>query len=371
MSMKEVRFLLFVFIFFVSLTGSAISAEYVGSDTCFKCHPDQHNDFRVSGHPYKIQKVDTVKFWPLPLPKGYSWDDISYVIGGATKKARYMDKKGYIITAAKDGSDLKAQYNLADGSWSYYEKGKKKKYDCGPCHMTNFKKEGMQDGLEGIVGTWTFAGIQCEECHGAGGDHAMSADKTRIKVDKSAAACGKCHIRGSKDKIPAKGGFIEHHEQYNEMLAGPHKGLDCVTCHNPHKKAHISVKKDCASCHSKQAADYKGSVMEAVGVSCADCHMPKATKSAVNKSKLEGDVMTHTFKINVDPKAAMFYKEPKLDKDGKQVMDKDGKPEMNEFAKGFVTLDFACLNCHKNKDVKWAAKKAGKVHSYGRLKVKK
>jgi hypothetical protein len=57
----------------------------------------------------------------------------------------------------------------------------------------------------------------------------------------------------------------------------------------------------------------------------------------------------------------MFYQEPKLDKDGKQIM-KDGKPVMNEFAKGFVTLDFACLNCHKNKDMKWAAKMAKGIH---------
>ena len=35
-----------------------------------------------------------------------------------------------------------------------------------------------------------------------------------------------------------------------------------------------------------------------------------------------GDIRTHLFKINVDPKASMFYTEPKLDKDGKQVMDK-------------------------------------------------
>ena len=82
--------------------------------------------------------------------------------------------------------------------------------------------------------------------------------------------------------------------------------------------------------------------MEAVGVSCADCHMPKATKSAVNKSKLEADVMTHTFKINVDPKAEMFYKEPKLDKEGKQVMDKEGKPRWLNL-QGFCNLRF-CLS---------------------------
>lgn len=370
--MKEVRFLLFVFVFFVSFAGSAVSAEYVGSDVCFKCHPDQHNDFRVSGHPYKIQKVDTVKFWALPLPKGYTWDDISYVIGGATKKARYMDKKGYIITMTGPNRDKpgKNQYNIENGTWSDYHPGEKTKYDCGPCHMTNFKKEGMQDGLEGIVGTWTFAGIQCEECHGAGGDHAMMGDKSKIKVDRTSAACGKCHIRGAKEKIPAQKGFIQHHEQYNEMLAGPHKGLDCIICHNPHKKAQFSLKADCANCHAKQAADYKGIHME-VGVTCADCHMPKATKSATSKGKLEGDVMTHIFKINTDSKAEMFFKEPKLDKEGKQVMDKEDKPVMNEFAKGFVTLDFACLNCHKNKDIKWAAKKAMKIHSYSGMMKKK
>lgn len=227
----------------------ALAADYVGSDACFKCHLDQYIDFRVSGHPYKIQKAETAKFWQLPLPKGYTWDDISYVIGGAHKKSRYMDKKGYIITMTGPNRDIpgKNQYNTETGTWSDYEPGKKNlQYKCGPCHMTNYKAEGHQDGLEGIVGTWTFPGIQCEECHGPGGDHAKSGDKTKIKVDTSSAACGKCHIRGDKEKIPAGNGFIQHHEQYNEQLAGPHKDLSCVSCHNPHKKARFSIKhKDC------------------------------------------------------------------------------------------------------------------------------
>ena len=43
-------------------------------------------------------------------------------------------------------------------------------------------------------------------------------------------------------------------------------------------------------------------------------------------------------------------------------MGKDGKPAMDTFAKPFVTLDFVCLNCHKNKDMKWAAKMAKGIH---------
>lgn len=325
----------------------AMAADYVGSETCSRCHMDKYNDLRVSGHPYKLSKAEDAMKRPLPLPKGYSWDDISYVIGGEHKKSRYMDKQGYIITAAKDGSELKTQYNIEDGSWSFYHKGEKKKYDCGSCHTTGYNKEGHQDGLEGIVGKWAAPGIQCEACHGPGGAHAKNGDKSKVNVDRSSALCGKCHIRGSENKIPAKGGFIRHHEQYNEQMASPHKSLDCVVCHDPHKRAKFSIKTECGSCHTSQASAYKGSAMEQVGVQCMDCHMPMATKSATANGKTQGDVRTHVFKINTDADASMFYDEGK-------------------FASGFVTLDFACLNCHKNKDMIWAAKKAKGIHSYAK-----
>ncbi len=347
--MKRSLILIFALMFLLGFMATAYTAEYVGSEACFKCHPQEYNDFRVSGHPYKLSKAEDAMKRQLPLPPGYSWDDISYVIGGAYKKSRYIDKKGYIITAAKDGSDLKTQYNLETGTWSYYHKGQKKPYTCGKCHTTGFSKKGNQDGLEGMKGTWAFPGIQCEACHGPGSDHVKSGDKAKIKVDRSSAACGKCHIRGPKDKIPAKGGFIRHHEQYNELLASPHKSLNCVTCHNPHKKYKFSIKTKCESCHVSQAKAFKGSSMEAVGVKCVDCHMARATKSAVAYGKFSGDIRTHLFRINTDASAKMFYKEGK-----------------KSFSNDFITLEFACLNCHKNKDKAWASKMARGVHTAGK-----
>lgn len=330
-----------------------LGAEYVGSPACFKCHMQQYNEHKVSGHPYKLQKAEDARKWPLPLPEGYSWDDISYVIGGAYKKARYIDNKGYIITAAKDGSDLKTQYNLETGTWSYYHKGEKKPYDCGRCHTTGYKKEGHQDGKEGLIGTWAAPGIQCEACHGPGSAHVKIGDKSKIVVDRSSELCGQCHIRGTKDKIPAKKGYIRHHEQLNEILASPHKGVTCVSCHNPHKRAAFSIKTSCADCHSSQAQLFNGSMMQQVGVECVDCHMPRATKSAVASAKFEGDIRTHIFRISMDATENMFYQE-KL------------KGKKKTYAKGMVTLDFACLNCHKNKDLKWAASKAKGIHGYGK-----
>lgn len=350
--MKKMILFLVCSVFAFWAFGYAGAAEYVGSDACFKCHPAKYNDWKVSGHPYKIQKAETAKSWMLPLPEGYSWDDISYVMGGAHKKSRYMDKKGYIITMTGPNKDKpgKNQYNIETGKWTNYHPGEKdKKYDCGKCHTTGYKKEGHQDGLEGITGTWAAPGIQCEACHGPAGDHAKTGDKTKVNVNKSPELCGQCHVRGNPEKIPAAGGYIKHHEQFPEFHASPHKALQCVTCHDPHKRAKFSVKAECASCHSKQAESYKGSAMQAVGVTCVDCHMPMATKSATAKSKTQGDVRTHLFKINTDPKAKMFY-------------DEEVKGKKATFAKGFVTLDFACLNCHKNKDIKWAAKKAKGIH---------
>ncbi|MEW6409815.1 MAG: multiheme c-type cytochrome [Nitrospirota bacterium] len=343
---KNILLFLTVLSFVLLAVGTSYAADYVGSEKCFKCHAAKYNDWKVSGHPYKIRKAEIAKFSPLPLPEGYSWDDISYVVGGYKWKARYMDKKGYIITSA-GGKPGKNQYNMMVGKWGDYHPGEVKKYDCGRCHTTGYSKEGNQDGLEGIVGTWKAPGIQCEACHGPGSEHVVSADKTKIKVDKSAAFCGQCHIRGAKEKIPAKGGFIRHHEQYNELLASPHKGFDCVLCHDPHKKAEFSIRKDCALCHEKAGKDYAGSKMQKIGIKCTDCHMPKATKSAVAFGKYEADVKTHLFKINTDATTSMFTA--------------DGK-----FAKGFTTVEYSCLQCHKDRDKGWAAAKAKGVHSIGK-----
>jgi len=297
-------------------------------------------------------KAEQARHRALPLPTGYSWDDISYVIGGAYKKVRYIDKAGYIITSAKNGAELKTQYNLETGTWSFYHKGEKKPYTCGKCHTTGFKKTGHQDGLEGIKGTWAAPGIQCEACHGPGSEHVKSGAKNKIQIDRTAAACGRCHSRGNPQTIPAKKGFIRHHEQYNELLASPHKSMGCITCHDPHKRAPFSIKKGCATCHQQQTKTYQGSSMQKVGVLCIDCHMPRATKSATKKSSVEADIRTHLFSINRNEKTMLYSKQVK------------GKNK--SFAKGFVTPDFACLSCHSDKDKQWATARAKNIHRTGK-----
>lgn len=294
----------------------------------------------------EAQKSGKARYSGLPLPPGYRWEDISYVIGGANKKARFIDNKGYIITKAKDGSDAKTQYNLADGSWSFYHKGENKPYKCGPWHMTNYSKEGHQDDLPGMIGTWAEDGIGCEECHGPGSAHVEKPSKKNIKVDSTAVACGKCHQRGGLQPAAlAQKGFIKHHEQFNELTGGAHKDLNCIECHDPNKRA-ILVKAACADCHADTAASYAKSLHGMSNIDCTECHMARASKSAIKTGDVAGDVRSHLFTINTDPKASMFEK--KRDK---------------EYTKGYLTLDYVCLNCHASRDMKWAAELSGTIHN--------
>lgn len=347
--MKKTLFLLTVTFSLMLISPHVYAADYVGSENCFQCHEEQFNYWQSSGHPWKLRKADKARYSKLPLPPGYTWNDISYVIGGANWKSRYIDKNGYIITSAKDGSEAKTQYNLEDGSWSYYHKGEKKPYKCGPCHMTAYDKDGNQGGLEGMIGTWAEDGIGCEECHGPGSSHVADPSEADMKIDRSAEACGKCHQRGGiGPDPPAKGGFIRHHEQINELRAGVHRELACIECHNPHKRA-ILVEAACSDCHEETAEKYAGTLHGRTSIECIECHMPRASKSAISVASYIGDIRTHIFKINTDAEANMF-----------RTVEEKGKK--STFAKGFVTLEYTCLGCHKSRDKKWAARKADKVH---------
>ena len=355
------------------LPGIVVAADFVGSDECQVCHEENYRDWSASGHPYKLMKSEEARHRPIPLPLGTTWDDVSYVIGGYKWKSRYIDADGYIITVTEDEDgnaiDGGNQYNYLTGEWVNYHAGEvDKPYDCGTCHTTNWVANenpedlnGNQDGLPGMWGKFDAGGVHCEQCHGNG----LSFSEG-MQVDDSAEMCGNCHFRGSPpgsevNTIPASGGFIKHHEQYNEHLAGPHGEMKCVDCHNPHKRGEFSIWQDGDSdeypgaqcgvnCHSDKMESFEAShSMAGYGVECKDCHMPYATKSANQLGPFEGDLQTHIFYINTDADANMFTEDGSL-----VALDDDGKAT--------VTLDFACLRCHETADMAELGRHAKNFH---------
>ncbi len=338
-------------------------ATYVGSQACApaECHGSIYETFSVTGHPFKLNRAADVQagnYYPdfvadLPgTPPGSDWSEVTYVIGGYWWKARFIDTGGYIFTGDEKQWNFPTNPLGLPGAWVSYSSGEKP-YDCGPCHTTGYDESGHQDNLEGIVGTWAFPGIQCEECHGPASLHINNPKGVDMTVDRSSELCGKCHIRSSLQTIPTSGGFIRHHEQWNEMARTKHRGMSCVDCHDPHKGLHPNnpdraeaIVMSCENCHFEEYLSFQNSgLLHAVNnIDCIDCHMPYAARSAVGDiSKHMGDVRSHLMRINSDSTA--------------QFIGSDG-------ANGYLTLDFTCLaqGCHLGETVAWAANNAHEVH---------
>ncbi len=87
---------------------------------------------------------------------------------------------------------------------------------CKECHSDRFAEHA----------SGAHAVISCENCHGPRGEHPENPPK--LVIDKSRALCIRCHA-----KLPYPGsprGSLPGIDPETHNT-----GLDCVTCHSPHK----------------------------------------------------------------------------------------------------------------------------------------
>ncbi len=359
---------------------------FAGSDICATCHAEKHDLWTHSGHPYKLTKIeDGPPLGAFPDPSAYAdnsidppggtpWSDYSYTIGGYGWKMRWIKNDGFIYTPGGGGN----QFNFENESWTDYNAGASKPYNCGACHTTGWEDsddgnaDNNQDGMPGFLGTFFAGGVHCEKCHGMGTRHAYSPTTYAMETDDTSYFCGKCHSRGGDngvspgEKIIEASGwvdgviggstFIQHHEQYDEWYNSPHNstyGPGCNACHDPHASVKFDTDEDgnqlapgegvsttttCVSCHVEGAHANIAEVNHDFAT-CVDCHMPDASKSAIANNVHDGDVSTHLWIINtsINGKADMFNAEGKA-----VVIDDNGH--------GAVTLDYACYGCHRDEN---------------------
>lgn len=344
---------------------AAAGQTFVGAAQCGSCHEEIYDRFLQTGHANALAAVsngqpptfpydDITNGLPAP-PAGYTWDDISYVIGGFGWMARFVDNDGYVITGET------AQYNFAnenletDASWAAFHPGEQVAFDCARCHTTGYAAQGHQDNREGIDGTWVYEGVQCEKCHGPGSRHAEDPQGVRLTVDRSAQLCGHCHVRDEKATITAREGFAEHNQQFSDLYNSKHFALDCITCHDAHTSARYGdaerspnkgISQACETCHWPQ--ERVQNVSRHGRVTCIQCHMPLMARSAVGRlDTFTADIHAHQFSINPDPDA------PQFNEDGTQVMP-------------YLTLTYVCGQCHNGDfaDVKEPAVLAAAARGY-------
>jgi hypothetical protein len=365
------------------------AAGYVGMEKCGQCHRDLLNSFERASHAYALEKIigTAAPYFPASelyySPDQYEWSDISYVVGGARWMAHFLNLDGYFITKYPDGSSHQANQNLTEASaaakkpvWTSFASGQTLRYRCGRCHSTNYQaKAAPADGLPGIIGAWAFPGIQCEECHGPGKEHVTKPARSAMLLPTDSDACQKCHAPDESGLIPAQGGYVSYPAQWPELVAANNHmkaGVTCSTCHDVHQPVWnvdrlnsaaavrqgnpmaldglpplLGIKQDCNDCHSDITVD------RTEHQDCKSCHMAFTARVAENRGSFFGDSRSHVFHINTDPTATMWR-----DANGQPTTD----PAAVRSAAPFITLDFACLRCHGDKDQNWAAIHSGKIH---------
>ncbi len=313
-------------------------AAYVGSETCQECHEGVYESYMETGHPYVLNRVVDGEAPDYPSsevpdpPEGYTWDEISYVIGGFAWKARFLDENGFIITGDENAM---TQYNLYNRTldlgedWVAYHAGEERSYDCASCHTTGYVPEGNQDELPGLIGTWAEDGVGCEACHGAGSSHVNDPYSVAMTIERDSELCTQCHAEGTVDEVDATSGFIQHHDSYEALFSGKKAAMRCVDCHNPHETVKYGradgIKVECASCHVEQDINQK--ITDRRHAQCVDCHMPQLIQNAVgDPAQYQADVRTHTMAIN--PLEISQFGDDGVD------------------AHPYLALEFSCRSCH-------------------------
>lgn len=346
--------------------GDLPDMAYVSSETCGDCHTSIYADFIDSGHPYKFNIVDgAAPTYPsfvenyMELPASESdWSNIAGVIGGFGLKSRFVGIDGHVLGTAGSivpgtGANQKNFFGGYEWGWVDYHPGDVKKYNysCFKCHTTggvettnpdsSWLKVHLDIDAAETMDYFAFGGIQCEACHGQGSQHAAYGDPAYIERVKTSRLegtnnvtdlCGDCHTRNADRSIAVSGGKVKHHEQYDEFITTAHynnQGMECTTCHDPHKRTiwdGDSITANCSSCHTSTTVNH-------VITDCKSCHMPYSAKSGISRGPYTGDVKGHLWAINTDPTYEF------LNDDGATVRTVDGKAALS--------LKYACYNCHE------------------------
>ncbi len=137
---------------------------------------------------------------------------------------------------------------------------------CLPCHTVGY---GAPSGFVDQVSTPQLVGIQCENCHGPGSNHAAHPETVHLTVDLNATLCGACHqschgLCGENHHPQMEQWSISKHgTAMEDILFAPEFQDECMRCHS--------------TAYRFAPEGEKPSKWEANNIECADCHGPHGT----------------------------------------------------------------------------------------------
>lgn len=391
-----------------------ITNDYAGSNTCEACHKLEYDQWSQMGHKYKlvpvpedgtapefpnISRVNEAATgtispghfpgYPSPPPGVASWNDLAYMFGNFIWGGRFITDQGFFLTDASGNTvsyDLEegdAGWNNTPGDVNHSNTVKMSRYTCYSCHTvgmdgsTDNPFTGMNnDPKTTATGAFVEAGVGCEACHGPGLAHIQDPGNNPMTVlvesDKqqpdtvdnlAAKSCGDCHDDEGYGVV--QGGFVfaNHARGPKHLALGPHEGMDCQNCHNPHASTAYglggvegftehAVSNGCETCHSEVVVNHNGTNADGTKVGCVECHMPVNGYHNTYQNQYHGDARAlHIFKINPDASIkSTNYTDGLWDDNGTAGTNRHAfNKDLNGKSLG-ITLDYVCFQCHKNAD---------------------
>jgi hypothetical protein len=311
------------------------AGTYVGMDSCAKCHSDIATAHKSSG-------MGRALVLPEHAPILIANPRLSTRIGPFTYQiVRDGSRSVYSVTDGTNTISEPILYVFGQGKagQTYVYKHAGAYYESRVSYYTEIKgldvtightkPEPGKDALVDVLGRLTSGdelrecvgchttaavvgkelhfdrlvpGVNCESCHGPGGDHVASmkaGDFKNLKIfnpgklDGDALTqdfCGKCH-RSAETVLflPQPSGVnnvrFQPYRIFNSKCYSDDKRISCVGCHDPHTSVEMDVKfydDKCMACHAPKgtsAAALAAKKLEPpcpVGTNtCATCHMPK------------------------------------------------------------------------------------------------
>ena len=257
--------------------GSLIAeSAYLGRAACQPCHPAQFQKHSATGHAKSLQvaAAGSPGYWAFGAGlKAVTYvsqaDPDHYIEHGLSY---YPSRKALGVTPGhKDSTGRK--YRTLDPTATALR--------CFRCHSTGpIRTAGGEIQV-------TEQGVQCESCHGPGGDHAQAKgaagtifNPRRLSATQMNSYCGSCHRKAEDISDWSNAWNVRHEPAYLNQSACFRKSegkLSCLTCHDAHaplNQTAASYDPRCASCHQK--VNHRTKV---VG-SCSGCHMPRVQTEA-------------------------------------------------------------------------------------------